>query len=296
MTLEQLTIFLAVAEREHLTQGAEAVGRTPSAVSAALKALEFSLGVALFDRVGRGLTLTEAGRVLKLEASAILARTDAARAAMNDLGGLKRGRIAIHASQTVAAYWLPPVMMQFHAAYSGIALDLSIGNTESVAHDVAEGHADIGFIEGRIDIAGIEAREIARDRLVIVVGQQHPWSDNKMLNTNDLLRGTHWVMREKGSGTRAEFERALLARGVDVSQLQIALELPSNEAVLSALPAGRSAAVISEIAAAPHIAAGHVRQVRYELPGRSFFILRHTARMPTRAASEFAALALERSA
>jgi DNA-binding transcriptional LysR family regulator len=91
VTLEQLRIFVAVAEREHVTRAAAALNLTQSATSAAIQALERRYGARLFDRVGRGISLTETGRVFLEEARAVLARAAAAERALADLGDLRRG-------------------------------------------------------------------------------------------------------------------------------------------------------------------------------------------------------------
>src|SRR3569623_149713 len=120
LTLEQLRIFVAVAEREHVTQAARALNLTQSAVSAAVSAIESRHGVKLFDRVGRRIELTEGGRTFLTEARAVLARAAAAETVRSDLAGLKRGAVTLAASQTVASYWLPPLMARYRAAFPGI--------------------------------------------------------------------------------------------------------------------------------------------------------------------------------
>src|SRR3546814_18245807 len=102
MTFEQLAIFVAVAEREHLTQAAEAIHLTPSAVSAAIKNLETYHGVELFHRVGRRIELTETGRIFLVEAKSMLARVRAAALMLSELSGLQRGNHGLPAIQTNA--------------------------------------------------------------------------------------------------------------------------------------------------------------------------------------------------
>lgn len=104
MTLEQLRIFVAVATQQHVTRAAASLNLTQSAVSAAVSSLEARHAVRLFDRVGRRIELTEAGRLFLGEAVAVLARAEAAERMLADLSALKRGRIAIHASQTITGY------------------------------------------------------------------------------------------------------------------------------------------------------------------------------------------------
>ena len=146
MTLEQLRIFIAVAEKQHVTQAARELNLTQSATSAAIAALETRYDVKLFDRIGRGIALTQTGRDFLVEARAVLARAKAAAQVLNDLAGLKRGSLTIAASQTVANYWLPGRIQTFHTAHPGIELRLTIANTGQVALAVHQGSADLGFV------------------------------------------------------------------------------------------------------------------------------------------------------
>jgi DNA-binding transcriptional LysR family regulator len=288
MTLEQLRIFVAVAQREHVTRAAADLNLTQSAVSAAVSALEARHATQLFDRIGRRIALTQAGRLFLIEARAVLARAAAAEAALADLAGLKRGALALAASQTSGNYWLPPYIARYHAAYPGVTLSLEIGNTETVAAMVREGAADLGFVEGDVDGADLAVTPVADDELVLVtratakIGKQPLHADN--------LRALRWVMRERGSGTRAILETELAGCGLAAGDLDIALELPSNEAVRSAVEAGAGATALSRLVVQDAIAAGTVAALNFKLPKRRFFALRHKDRTPTQA--ERALLAL----
>src|ERR1700720_4542338 len=121
MTLEQLRIFIAVAERQHVTRAAGELNLTQSATSSAIAALEARYGIKLFDRVGRGIVLTQTGRDFLGEARAVVARAKAAAQVLDDLAGLKRGSLTLAASQTVANYWLPPRIGTFRRGFLGSA-------------------------------------------------------------------------------------------------------------------------------------------------------------------------------
>ena len=284
MTLDQLRVFVAVAERQHVTRAAAALNLAQSAASAAIAALEARHGAKLFDRVGRGIELTEAGTLFLAEARAVLARAEAAELVLSELGGLKRGTLAVQASQTIAGYWLPLHLVAFRRTYPGIDIRLAIGNTMQVAASVHDGTADIGFIEGAIDDPALTAEQVARDQLVVVVGVEHPWSALEHLDVQQLSEG-EWVLREPGSGTRSAFEAALLDMGIPLGALNIALELPSNEAVRAAVEAGLGATAISASVAAPGIEAGLLHHVPFVLPERDFFVVRHAQRQRSKAAA-----------
>jgi DNA-binding transcriptional LysR family regulator len=282
MTLEQLRIFVEVAERQHLTQAAAALALTPSAVSASIKVLEERYGTPLFNRVGRGIETSEAGRIFLDEARRTLASARAAELTLSELGGLKRGSLSIHASQTIASYWLPPLLVRFGQAYPMITLSLTVDNTSNVAQAVLQGVADLGFVEGAIDEAALSVQAIAEDRLVVVVPPSHPWAAGKRLTPADM-RAAQWILREQGSGTRSAFESALADIGIDPRELDVALTLPSNEAVRSAVLAGPFATAMSELVVAAHLEGGMLAKANFDLPARDFFMLRHTVRYKSKA-------------
>jgi DNA-binding transcriptional LysR family regulator len=208
MTLEGLRVFVAVAERQPVTRAAEAHNIAQSAVSASLGALEGRHGAKLFNRVGRRIELTEAGALFLAEARAVLARAESAGLVLSELGDLKRGVLSVHASQTIAGYWLPRHLVAFRRSHPGVAIRLSIENTNQAAAVVRGGEADLGFDEGEVDDPALISETVARDQLVIVIGAEHSWGEAKGLGKMDLL-DVDWVLREPGSGTRSGFEHAL---------------------------------------------------------------------------------------
>ncbi|TWF44040.1 LysR family transcriptional regulator [Neorhizobium alkalisoli] len=283
MTFEQLAIFVAVAEREHLTRAAASINLTPSAVSATIRNIEQHYGVELFHRIGRRIELTDAGRIFLDEARKLLARSRAVELVLSELGGMQRGSLSVFASQTIASYWLPQRLMQFHSAYPGIELTLTIGNTRTVADAVISGEADLGFVEGELDEPALAASVVAHDELVVVVGPSHPWAGKALLSPEDI-RHARWVMREVGSGTRSVFEETLTLIGIDPATLDVVLVLPSNEAILSALLGGCCAAAVSRLAAEQYFSSGRLCEVDLQGPAREFRLLKHKERHASKAA------------
>ncbi|MFY9642373.1 MAG: LysR substrate-binding domain-containing protein [Rhodomicrobium sp.] len=277
MTLEQLRIFVAVAERQHVTQAAAALNLAQSAASHAIAALEARHQAKLFSRVGRRIELTEAGQVFLAEARAVLARVEAAELALSDFSGLKRGTLSVQASQTIASYWLPRHLVVFKRAYPKIQIRLTIGNTAQVAAAVESGTAELGFIEGTVENAHLACMPVGRDQLLVVVGPEHPWAEGNALTPADLAAG-EWVLREPGSGTRSAFEEALASFGIKPEALRVCLELPSNEAVRAAVESSLAATAISASVAAPSIEAGLLCRAQFHLPERDFCALRHRGR------------------
>lgn len=282
MTLEQLRIFLAVADGQHMTHAATKLGLSQSAVSAAISALESRHDVRLFDRIGRRVSLTENGRIFLREARSLLSHAESATLVLDDLSSKLRGRLRVHASQTIASYWLPTRLVALHDRHPEIAVAMTVGNTASVADAVHEGRADIGLVEGDVTHGNLRRQVIARDRLVLAMAAGHPLAGEPSVSPERFAEW-HWVLREQGSGTRSEFESLLTKNGLRLSDLTIALELPSNEAVLAAVAAGQFLSVLSERAVAAMATAGWVRTFPLAHSERAFVVLVHPDRHMTRA-------------
>jgi DNA-binding transcriptional LysR family regulator len=290
MTLEQLRIFVGVAEREHVTAAARDLNVTQSAASAAIAALEERHDVKLFHRAGRGISLTDAGRIFLDEARAVLARAAAAQLALDEISGLKRGTLRMVASQTIAAYWLPPILAAYRLRYPSLAIELDIGNTEQAAARVLDGSAELGIVEGEVHDVSLNLRKIGQDRLVLV--QAAPLEgplDAK------ALTAARWVMREVGSGTRSTFDAAIRRFGINPAELDVALVLPSNESVRTATEAGAGIAALSGLVVAPALAAGTLHELPLDLGVRPFYWLCRKDRFRSGAACALADLMKERS-
>jgi DNA-binding transcriptional LysR family regulator len=289
VTLEQLRVFVAVAERQHMTRAAEALNLAQSAVSAAIAALEGRYRAKLFHRVGRGIELTEAGSVFLVEARAVLARAESAELKLAELAGLKRGRLLVQASQTISSYWLPRHLVAFRRAHPGIDIKLTTGNTMEAVNAILDGSAELGFVEGLVDQPLLEVTEMARDQLIVVVAPDHLWAGKKTLAAKDLS-AAEWVLREPGSGTRSVFEEAMRELGIMPYDLKVGLELPTNEAVRAAVEAGMGATAISASAAASGIEAELLVKAGIDLPVRHFNLIVHKERHRSHAAHALVAL------
>lgn len=280
MTLDQLRVFVEVAERGHVTRAAQALRMSQSAASAAIAALEDLHRIKLFDRVGRGIQLTDPGRTFLREARAVLDRVSMARSLLQDLAGCPAGPIALAASQTIATYWLPRRLAAFHAANPRLRLHVVIRNTREVETAVADGEVSMGLVEGPTQHPALLRTRVDCDQMVLVVaaGRAHrPIGPAGELD----LRALNWVIREPGSGTRRGLEDLATRHGLSLDDLNIFLVLPSNEAVREAVEAGAGATIVSRHVVASAIAAGTLAEIPIELPQREFALVRHRDRHAT---------------
>jgi len=297
MTLEQLRIFLAVAEHLHFTRASEELYITQPAVSAAVQSLEAWYGVKLFHRIGRHIEITEAGILLQTEAKDILDRIKLMERGLRELNDLQRGELKLGTSLTIGNYWLPAKISQFQEQYPNIKIKCTLANTEEICDGTAAGLFDLGLIEAGVKSSlqkTLEQEEIGSDRLLIVVGKAHPWYERPEI-TLDELSQTAWVMRESGSGTQQVFEQALLSWDVNLADLEIMLVLSSGEMVKAALESSVRAAAISELMVQKEFQLGTLRPIKVwdrdrlqplEI-ARPFLKLQHNQRFQTRISKVF---------
>lgn len=249
MTLEQLRIFLAVAEVMHFTRAAETLYITQPAVSAAIQSLEAEYGVKLFHRIGRHVEITDAGKLLQMEAQKILDQVSLTERGLRELNNLQRGELKLGSSLTIGNYWLPDKISQFKRQYPGIHIDCTLANAEEICEGTATGLFDFGLVTGDVKASlrsSLEQEVVGSDRLQIVVGTSHPWFARTEISPAEL-HDTTWVMRESGSGAQQMFEQALQNWGIDPAQLDVVFVLSSSEMVKAVVESGVGAAAIPEL-------------------------------------------------
>ena len=244
MNYNHLMIFLAVAEEGSVSRGADRLCISQPAVSKQLGVLEASLRAKLFDRLPKGVRLTEAGHLLLGYARRLSALEREAGQAMAELQGLARGSLTLGASLTVGAYLMPELLAEYSRRFPHIALTLEIGNTENIQKMLRDGRLDLALTEGFADDPDLDAAVFAHDELVAIAPPNHPLLAQAPVTAAHLL-GEPLILREPGSGTRAVLERALAALGLTVTPL---MSLGSTEAIKRAVAAGAGLAVVSRLA------------------------------------------------
>ncbi len=249
MTLEQLRIFLAVVEHLHFTRAAEELYITQPAVSAAIQNLEKEYNLKLFHRVGRRIEITDAGKLLKIEAQKILDQVELTKRGLQELTSLQRGELRIGSSLTIGNYWLPQRISEFKQQYPGITVNCILANAEEICEGTGSGLFDLGLVTGEVKPAlrhYLGQMTVDHDRLQIIVGRTHPWYERGEISLAELAE-TAWVMREPGSGTQQMFEQALQTWGVDIFNLNVVLVLSTSEMIKAVVESGVGAAAISEM-------------------------------------------------
>ena len=244
MTLNQLKIFIAIAEVGNVTKAADLLGITQSAASASIASIENIYQVKLFERVGRSIILSEVGKRFLPEAQKVISSAKSATKFLKLISKKTVGSINIAASQTIANYWLPRRLALFHARNPEVSLHLTMSNTRDVENAIVKGKADIGFVEGQVSSNKLKLIEVDHDQIALVASTAR-WASLGLSDNAIDIKKLPWIIREQGSGTRSVLEDLVIKNNLSWSDLDIILELPSNESVREAVIAGLGVTFIS---------------------------------------------------
>jgi DNA-binding transcriptional LysR family regulator len=258
MNLRHLSVFHGIAKAGSVNAAARLLHTSQPAVSRELRTLEERLGVLLYDRLPRGMRLTEAGKVLLDYAERIFGLDEAAERAMRELSDLEGGQLAIGASNTIGTYLLPAFVTSFHLRYPKVSLNLEVGNTQEIVKGVLDSRFALGFIEGRIRDEAMEAREFRRDRIVAVVAPKHSLAKGRALSVRALAESPS-ILREPGSGTREIVERAFARHRL---ALHCGLQINSSEALKRAAMEGGGVGWISELCVVEELRSGRLVELK----------------------------------
>lgn len=260
--LAALDLFVSVVGLGSLSKAAEAHRIAQPSASARIRSLERQLGLKLLDRSPTGSTPTVAGGLVAEWAETVLRATDELNAGVAALKARRAGRLRVVASLTIAEHLLPAWLEKFLRNRPDESVKLEVANSSVVLERLRAGSADLGFIESPSTAPDMAERDLATDRLIVIVGRSHPWARLKSVPL-EALATTAMVLREPGSGTRETFEAAMAAAGH--TEPTVALELGSTAAVRAAVMAGGPPTVISHRAVGVDLDAGSL--VAVDVPG-----------------------------
>lgn len=287
LNLRQLEVFAATARGGSTRAAATQVARSQSAASSALAELEASLGVQLFDRVGRRLVLNQHGQNLLPQAIALLDHASEVQATFADNA---QAPLRMAASLTIGEYLLPERIAAWKLAHPAGTVRLQIANTSEVIAAVVASQVDMGFIEGPQTHPDLRVRRWMVDELVIVAAPTHALAlraANHRITAKQLAQEP-WILRELGSGTRQAADTWLLEH---LGALRVEFELGSTEAIKRLAAAGVGLACLSRHTLADAIAQGSLVELPTRLPAarRRLAIVTRRDKRLGRTSSEFIA-------
>jgi DNA-binding transcriptional LysR family regulator len=257
VNLHQLRIFSTVARLASFSRAAETLHISQPSVSIQVADLERSLGVELFEQLGKRIYLTDAGRVLESYAQRILTLVEEAQEAVAEVTELHRGRLAVGASTTPGTYILPKVLGRYEERFPKITVTLEIASTRRIQERLLRSEIDIGVVGWVASAQHFVIEPLLDDDLVVVVSAHHPLATSPGIPVA-ALADHRLILRERGSGTREAIEAAMRSVELDLTP---AMELGSVEAIKEVVAAGLGVTILSRLAVAGETAAGRLAVV-----------------------------------
>lgn len=244
LNLHQLTTFQVVAKHCSFVRAAEELHFSQPAVSAQIRHLEKTLGVKLFDQIGRKTHLTQAGEELYLYSQKIFSVIDETLEVMEALRSPHYGRLSVGADTTVGSYVIPGLLGKYRQIYPQVEILLQVLNRLTLVDAILNNRVEIAIMGSVPDDAPVEIEPFAYNPLVLVAAPSHRLAGLKNVPIEELGR-EHFLLREPGSGTRAALESALQEAGVP---LQVSMQVGNNSAIKQGVTAGLGIALISRVA------------------------------------------------
>lgn len=265
MDIQWLYTFREAARSLNLTKSADSLGYAQSSVSAHIQKLEDVYGTPLFERFGRGIRLTAAGETLYHHTLRIIREVEESKERVAEQAG---GSLSVGTIETLAAFFLPPVLNKFKELQPFTRVTLKPGLEPGIIRAVKEGELDGGLILDLPftdpDLCTVRIRE---EEMVLVAQDGHPFAEADGIRPEDLA-GQSFVLTEMGCTYRAALEGLLNGRQIPYMP---AFELSSMEAVKQCVSYGLGLAWIPRIAAADDLAKGRLREIPFRHPDKTFF-------------------------
>jgi len=239
-TLRQLQVFEKVASHLSHSRAAEELFLSQPAVSMQIKQLEESIGLPLFEQMGKKIFLTGAGRELLHYARNIAQQLAEMESVFGEMKGLKLGKLTLSVVNT-ANYFTPQLLAKFSHRYPEINMNLQVANRDAVLKQLADNSTDLAIMGQPPDGLDLSAESFLNNPLVVIATPAHPLTQLKHVKFDKLAKET-FLSREKGSGTRSAMERVFEQHKI---RPHISMEMETNEAIKQAVQAGMGLGILS---------------------------------------------------
>ena len=240
VTFRQLQVFEAVARFNSYTRAAEHLHLSQPGVSMQIKQLEESIGLPLFEHVGKKIYLTTAGREMYAYSQGIGQMLNEADTVIEQLKGLQSGRLAISVA-TTASHFATRLLADFSQRYEGVTISLDITNRESLRRQLEHNEPDLVIMGQPPEGVDTESEIFMENPLVMIAPSGHSLVKEKHIPLS-RFEDEHFVVREGGSGTRGAIQRSFEEHGVT---FHTGIEMTSNEAIKQAVEAGLGLGIVS---------------------------------------------------
>lgn len=240
LTLRQLQVFEKVATHLNHSRAAEELYLSQPAVSMQIKQLEGSLGLPLFEQMGKKIFLTEAGREVLHYSRTILQQLLEMETVFDEMKGLEQGKLTLSVVNTANSF-TPPLLARFCREHPNINVILQVANRDAVLKQLTDNTTDLAIMGQPPEGYDLHAVSFMDNPLVVIAPPDHPLAKLDHIKLTQLSRET-FLSREQGSGTRVAMERIFAKHHV---QPRIGMEVETNEAIKQAVQAGLGLGILS---------------------------------------------------
>ena len=292
MDLGQLEAFLQVASQRSFSRAADTLRLTQPSVTARIQSLERDLGETLFERNGRGVTLTEAGTAFLPYAQRVLKALQDGRDAIQSLQELQLGTLRLGAAPTISTYVLPGLLKEFRSRYPGLEVSVRTEYSDQIAQMVLADEVQVG-LERSISHPDVVTVPLYADEVLLVASAGHPFAESGTASIEQVSEEP-LIMFNRGSGYYTLVDNALRQAGVLVSPT---MELDNMEATKKMVEEGLGIAMLPKVAVEREVRAGELRHIRVRgltMPKRQIALIYRRGRPLSRAAEAFVRLLEER--
>ena len=292
MDLGQLEAFLQVAAQRSFSRAAEALGLTQPSVTARIQALERDLGETLFERNGRGVSLTDIGSAFLPHAQRVLKALQDGRDAVQSLQRLELGTLRLGAAPTISTYVLPGLLKEFRSRYPGLDVAVRTEHSDQIVQMVLADEVQVG-LERHITHPEVVTVPLYDDEVVLVASAGHPFAQRGVATIDEVSQQA-LIMFSRGSGYYTLVDNALRQAGVLVSP---AMELDNMEATKKMVEEGLGIAILPKVAVEREVQRNELCQVQVRgmtMPRRQITLIYRRGRPLSRAAQAFVHLLEDR--
>lgn len=261
LEVHELQVFLAAAEEENFSAAARKLHLSQPAISFQIQGLEQRLNVQLFQRTGKRISLTEAGRDLLPMAREMVNLSSRIEETMCLQQGIVKGHVQIGCSTSPGKYILPNLIGAYRKQYPDVQFTVQVMSRQDVEEKLLQKEIHIGVLSIPSKHKELECWPIFEDELVLIVAANHPWCAHDQVTPAEL-KDSEWILREGGAATRQLVTSTLEENGIPADDLRVAMELGSVEAVQAAVEAGHGVSFVSRVAAQRSLELGRIKTVR----------------------------------
>jgi len=291
MADRRLQVFQTVARLLSFTKAAEELHMTQPAVTFQVRQLEEQFNTRLFDRTHNRISLTDAGKRVYECAERIFELYAEMDNSVRELTGDISGVLILGASTTVAEYMLPALLGDFKDKNPEVTIRLKVANTDGIVSMVENNAIDLGIVEAPVNNKNLVVEKCRMDQLVVIVPPGHELSGHDSVSLEALIQHP-FICREEGSGTREVMIEHMNDEGLNTSDLNVAMELGSLEAIKGAVEAGMGVSILSRATISKELRLGSLVAINLDPPiNRPFSFVHQKQKFRVRAMEELLSFA-----